>query len=108
MVNPIWFFSNRNGIPRIATDSVTESTTQVVFNTTSTREFFNYYNGLILLKMTQTLDAASDALPIFIQSGAGTQAITVLGGTPWTGADYTPGIHLAYYESSSKTLQIIA
>jgi hypothetical protein len=52
MVNPIWFFSNRNGIPRIATDSVTESTTQVVFNTTSTREFFNHYNGLILFKMT--------------------------------------------------------
>lgn len=108
MVNPIWFFSNRHGIPRIATDSVTESTTQVIFNTTSTREFFTNYNGLVLFKMTQTLDAASAALPISIQSGAGTQAVTVLGGDPWTGADYLPGIHLAYYESSSRTLQIIA
>lgn len=108
MANPIWFLSNRNGIPRIASDSVTESTTQVTFNTTATREFMNVYNGLILLKLTQTLDSASSALPIYISSNAGTQEITVLGGTTWTGADYLPGIHLAYYEATSKTLQIIA
>jgi hypothetical protein len=41
MTNPIWFLSNRHGIPRIATDGVTESTTQVVFTTTATREFMN-------------------------------------------------------------------
>ena len=108
MTNPIWFLSNRRGIPRIATDGVTESTTQVVFTTTATREFMNQYNGLILFKITQTLDAASATLPIFISSAAGTQAVTVLGGTPWTGADFLPGIHLAYYESSSNLLQIIA
>lgn len=107
MSNPIWFLSNRIGIPRIATDSVTENATDVIFNTTATREFWNNYNGLILFKMTQTLDAASNTLPISIQSLAGKQQFTVLGGLNWTGADYLPGIHLAYYESSSNLLQII-
>jgi hypothetical protein len=54
--------------------------------------------------MTQTLDTTSATLPIFISSAAGTQAVTVLGGDPWTGADFLPGIHLAYYESSSNLL----
>lgn len=109
MVSPIQILSNRVGIPRIASDSVVESASQVVFSTSTTREFVNNYNGLILLKLTQTLAAASDTLPIYISSASGAmQAITQLGGEPWTGADYATGIHLAYFESSSNTLQIIA
>jgi hypothetical protein len=46
-------------------------------------------------------------LPIALTSNAGTKEITTLGGTPWTVADYTTGIHLAYFESSTGTLQIL-
>lgn len=47
-------------------------------------------------------------LPIVLSSNAGTKAMTVAGGDELTVADYTTGIHLAYYESNTGILQLIA
>lgn len=108
MFNPFFFMSNRNGIPRIATSAVTVGTTQVTFTVPSNNAFYNNFNGLILFKMTQEIPTGTTAtLPIALTSNAGTKEITTLGGTPWTVADYTTGIHLAYFESSTGTLQIL-
>jgi hypothetical protein len=51
MFNPIFFLSNRGGIPRLATSAVSVSTTAVTFTLPSNNAFYANYNGLILLKM---------------------------------------------------------
>jgi len=48
-------------------------------------------------------------LPIqLISQVSGAIDIKVAGDTNWTVADYTTGIHLAYYESNTNVLQLIA
>jgi hypothetical protein len=49
--NPFLYLSNRNGIPRIATSSVSVGTDAVTFTIPSNNAFYNRYNGLILFKM---------------------------------------------------------
>lgn len=51
ILNPVLYFSNRAGIPRIATSAVSVSTTGVTFTIPSDSRFSNFFNGLILLKM---------------------------------------------------------
>ena len=51
MFNPIFFLSNRNGIPRLATSAINVSTTAVTFTLPSNNVFYANFNGLILLKM---------------------------------------------------------
>lgn len=47
-------------------------------------------------------------LPIELTSTmGGTRTVTVLGGVDWTVANYNTGIHLAYFESNTGTLQIL-
>lgn len=109
MFNPIFFMSNRNGIPRLATSAVSVSDTAVTFTLPSNNTFYSNYNGLILLKMEQELPAdTTGTLPIVLTSNAGPKNVTVLGGANWTVADYETGIHLAYYESNTGILQLIA
>lgn len=108
ILNPVLYFSNRTGIPRIATSAVSVSTTGVTFTIPSDGRFSNFFNGLILLKMEQEIpDGTTGTLPIFLTSNAGAKPITVLGGEAWTVADYLTGIHLAYYESNTGTLQLL-
>lgn len=108
MFNPLFFLSNRNGIPRLSTSAVAVGTTEVTFTVPSNNAFYNTYNGLILLKMEQAIpDGTTTTLPIALTSNAGTKTVTTLGGANWTVADYETGIHLAYYESNSGTLQIL-
>lgn len=108
MFNPFLFMSNRNGIPRISTSAVTVGTTQVTFTVPSNNAFYNNFNGLILFKMDQTIPTGTTTtLPIALTSNAGTKEITTLGGTPWTVADFQTGIHLAYFESATGTLQLL-
>lgn len=108
MFNPLFFLSNRSGIPRLATSAVSVGTTAVTFTLPSNNSFYNTYNGLILLKMEQAIpDGTTTTLPIVLTSNAGDKTVTVLGGDDWTVADYQTGIHLAYYESNTGTLQLL-
>ena len=109
ILNPILFLSNRNGIPRIATNSVSVGTTSVSFLVPSNPAFSNSYNGLILLKMEQEIPSGTTTtLPIELTSTlGGSKTITVLGGADYTVANYLTGIHLAYHESNTGTLQIL-
>lgn len=106
--NPLLFMSNRNGIPRLATSAVTVGTDSVVFTVPSNNAFYSTFNGLILFKMDQIIpDGTTTTLPIQFTSNAGTKTVTTFGGADWTVADYATGIHLAYYESNTGTLQIL-
>lgn len=108
MFNPIFFLSNRSGIPRLATSAVNISTTAVTFTLPSNNAFYANFNGLILLKMEQELPTGTTTtLPIVLASNAGPKTVTVLGGADWTVADYQTGIHLAYYESNTGILQLL-
>lgn len=105
---PIVYFSNRNGIPRVASTGVTVNTDNVSFTIASDRSFASSYNGLILFKLTQTIPTGTtDTLPIVFTSSVGTQPVKVLNGENYTVADYNTGIHLAYYESNTNTLQLL-
>lgn len=108
MFNPIFFLSNRNGIPRLATSAINVSTTAVTFTLPSNNIFYANFNGLILLKMEQEIPTGTTTtLPIILASNAGPKTVTVLGGADWTVADYQTGIHLAYYESNTGILQLL-
>lgn len=108
MFNPIFFLSNRNGIPRLATSAVNVSTTAVTFTLPSNNAFYANFNGLILLKMEQEIPTGTTTtLPIILASSVGPKTVTVLGGADWTVADYQTGIHLAYYESNTGILQLL-
>lgn len=108
MFNPIFFLSNRNGIPRLATSAINVSTTAVTFTLPSNNIFYANFNGLILLKMEQEIPTGTTTtLPIILASNAGPKTVTVLGGADWTVADYQTGVHLAYYESNTGILQLL-
>lgn len=109
ILNPILFLSNRGGIPRISSSSVSVGTSAVTFTVPSIPTFSNAYNGLILLKMEQEIPSGTTTtLPIELTSTmGGTRTVTTLGGADWTVANYQTGIHLAYFESNTGTLQIL-
>ena len=108
MFNPIFFLSNRNGIPRLTTSAINVSTTAVTFTLPSNNIFYANFNGLILLKMEQEIPTGTTTtIPIILASNAGPKTVTVLGGADWTVADYQTGVHLAYYESNTGILQLL-
>lgn len=106
---PAVFLSNKNGIPRIASSGVTVGTSDVKITIRSDRSFANNYNGVILLKLSQEIPTGTTTtLPIILTSNVGDQPVLKRGNTAYTVADFRTGIHLAYYESNTNTLQIIA
>lgn len=108
MINGM-YLSNKYGIPRIATSALTVGTTEVDLTVPSNSFFNSTFNGLILFKFVQPMPTGTTTtLPIVLSSNAGTKAMTVAGGDELTVADYTTGIHLAYYESNTGILQLIA
>lgn len=100
------YISNPNGIPRFESNSVTVGTASVVFAFTDAgTNFNNNFNGLVLIKFNQSIPSdTTTTLPIVINS----TPLMKYGGSAATVADFKgTGIYLVYYESNSKTLQII-
>lgn len=100
------YVSNPNGIPRFESNSVNVSTTNVVFAFTSAGSLFNNnFNGLVLIKFNQVIPTdTTTTLPILIN----TIPLMKYSNTEATVADFKgTGIYLAYYDSSSKTLQLL-
>ena len=109
MLNQYLFYSNRGGIPRIETESVTFGTSSVDFTVTSRRVFGNAFSGLILVKMSQVVPSGTTTtLPLTLTSASGVKNITTYDEANVTVADYKgAGIYIMYYDSNSGVLQLI-
>lgn len=100
------YISNLNGIPRFESNSVSVNTANVVFSFTDAgTNFNNNFNGLVLVKFNQTIPTdTTTTLPILVNS----TPLTTYANKEITVADFNGvGIYLVYYDSNSKTLQII-
>lgn len=109
MLNQYLFYSNRSGIPRIETESVTVGESSVDFSVTSRRVFGNAFSGLILVRMLQPIPSgATSTLPLTLTSASGVKNITTYGGANVTVADFKgAGIYFMYYNSNTGVLQLI-
>ena len=68
-INPINFLSNRNGIPRIASTSVSVNTADVTFNFSSDFTFSRNFSGLVLVKLDQSIPSGTTTtLPVLLSS----------------------------------------
>ena len=105
-INPINFLSNRNGIPRIASTSVSVNTADVTFNFSSDFTFSRNFSGLVLVKLDQPIPSeTTTTLPILLSSSIGTQPVVTKNGV----AEITgTGIYLMYFDRLTSTLQLIA
>lgn len=111
MINPIYYLSNRNGIPRIKSVGVSvNGTTNVQYTFNSDNYFSNYFSGLILVKFEQSIPTGTTStLPIvFTSANGGTQALTTFNGDAVTVANISgTGIILCYYDRASGVLQML-
>jgi len=109
MLNQYLFYSNRSGIPRIETESVTVGTSSVDFTVTSRKIFGNQFSGLILVKMSQAIPSGTTTtLPITLTSASGIKNITTYNGANITVADFKGvGIYVMYYDSNTGVLQLV-
>lgn len=109
MLNQYLFYSNRNGIPRIETESVTVESSSVGFSVTSRNVFGDNFSGLILVKIKQSIPSGTTGtLPLTLTSASGVKNITTYDGENVTVADYKGvGIYIMYYDSNTGVLQLV-
>ena len=109
MLNQYLFYSNRNGIPRIETESVTVESSSVGFSVTSRKVFGDNFSGLILVKIKQSIPSGTTGtLPLTLTSASGVKNITTYDGENVTVADYKGvGIYIMYYDSNTGVLQLV-
>lgn len=107
IINSLRYISNPNGIPRFESNAITVGTTNVSYTLTNAGTAFNNnFNGLILLKINQSIPSGTtESLPVVINSNI---ALITYNNTPITVSTFSgTGIYLVYYDSSAKSLQII-
>lgn len=106
--NPIFYLANRNGIPRIESQSVTvNGTTDVAFAFSDDVSFSRNFGGLVLVKLSQAIPAGTTTtLPIVFKSiNGGTRPLVGYNGAPVTVGDISgTGIYLVYYENGMLQL----
>ena len=110
MVLPAYINVNQSGIPALRSLSVTVGTTDVRFDFNNHRNVGRPFRGLLVINLAQVIPAGTtDTLPIVFTSGGGSvAALTTFNGDPVTVADITgTGIYLAWYESSTDSLQLL-
>lgn len=101
-------FSNLRGIPMIASSSVEVTTNNVVIGVPK-RVFRGLADsGIVAFRLTQEIPAGGAALPVVFSSNEFLQTLTVVGGTPATGAQITPvGVYLIWYDKCASTMQLL-
>ncbi len=107
---PFYYLANRGGIPRVESEGVTVSTSDVKFSFRSNLQFSRAFSGLVLVRLAQAIPSGTTGtLPVvFTSTGAGDQALTTLDGAAVTVDNIGgTGVYLAYYEASSRTLQLL-
>ena len=110
MLLPAYINVNQSGIPALRSLSVTVGTNDVRFEFNNHRNVGRPFRGLLVVNLAQLIPAGTtDTLPIVFTSGGGNVAnLTTFNGTPVTVADIAgTGIYLAWYESSTDTLQLL-
>ena len=110
MILPAYINVNQSGIPALRSLTVTVGTSDVRFDFNNHRNVGRPYRGLLVINLAQAIPAGTtDTLPIVFTSGGGSVAnLTTLNGNPVTVADISgTGIYLAWYESSTDTLQLL-
>ena len=101
--------ANKNGIPRLESTGVTVGTANVRFSFRNHPFLSAPFSGLILFTLEHHVTAGtSGTLMVVFDTNGTTQDLTTIAGANVTASDITgTGIYLCYYESDSKTLQIL-
>ena len=110
MLLPAYINVNQSGIPALRSLSVTVGTNDVRFDFNNHRNVGRPFRGLLVINLAQVIPAGTTAtLPIVFTSGGGSvAALTTFNGDPVTVADITgTSIYLAWYESTSDSLQLL-
>lgn len=109
MLNPI-YFANRLGIPRIATSGVSVDTDKVTYTVLDLDFLGRGFSGLVLLKIVQPITSdTTTTLPIVLANSKGTTTSVMADmASNLTVADVVVGTHIAYYDASTNTFQLIA
>lgn len=110
LLNPIYYLANKTGIPRVQSNKVTVTTTEVEFTFDANNIFNSSYSGLVLVKIDQTIPTdTTTTLPIvFNSAGSSVQAVTTYGKDAVTVSTFGgTGIYLMYYDKSTSTLQAL-
>ena len=109
IIIPSYFWSNKFGIPRVQSTSVTVGTSDVEFYFDGNRLLSNTYSGLILIKIEQSIPTGTTTtLPIVFNSTNGKQNVTTYNGVNLTVENFPgTGIYLMYYDRSTNNLQVL-
>lgn len=107
---PFYYLANRGGIPRVESEGVTVSTSDVKFAFRSNVQFSRTFSGLVLVRLAQAIPTGTTGtLPVmFSSASAGDQPLTTADGTAVAVNNISgTGVYLAYYEASTRTLQLL-
>lgn len=107
---PLSINVNVNGIPAISSLGVNVTATQVGIDFRNHPNVGSPFRGLIIVRLNQPIPTGTTAtLPIvFTSEGGNPQPLTGYNGTALTVADIPgTGIYLVWWESQSRTLQLI-
>ena len=110
MLLPAYINVNQSGIPALRSLSVTVGTNDVRFDFNNHRNVGRPFRGLLVINLAQVIPAGTTTtLPVVFTSGGGSVAnLTTFNGDPVTVADITgTGIYLAWYESTTDSLQLL-
>lgn len=101
---------NSLGIPCIESKSITESTTSVTFNFSTSPATNSRFSGLIAVRISEQAGSTADTLPVYfnVPSVAGTNVpLTTFSGTAVTGVEVQEGIHLVFYDRENGIMQLL-
>ena len=101
-------YSNHVGIPLISSTSAAVNNTNTIITIPRNTFLWMPNSGLIVFRLKTAIPEAGSTLPILFQSGNFTQEVTLVGGTPATGANMaTTGIYLMWYNKNQTQLQLL-
>lgn len=107
---PPFFLANQRGIPRIASNSVSVTSTSVNFDFTRHGYLNSPFRGLLIFKLAQEIPTGTTTtLPVvFTSGGQNPMPVTTLGGNAWTVGDVGgTGIYVFYYDNVDNVLQVL-
>lgn len=110
MPNTIPFIlANRQGIPRLESIGVTVGTNDVRFRFNPHMFLNRPFSGLILFKLSQEIPTGTTTtLPIVFDTNGVSQNVTTFNDANVTVAEMSgTGIYLAYYDSTTGSLQLL-
>lgn len=105
-----YYFSNKQGIPNIESQSVSVGTDAITFNFNPHSQLGAWFQGLIVVKISQSFPTQANPLPIkFATIGFSDSAKNLVAHeTNVTTGDWPgQGIYLCFYDRATDKLQLI-